>query len=248
MAQYDEPEKIISDSWRFKEKLGIGEEAYRVLKRRKNLTTVVRTVGASTGGMLVASSSTVATTLFPASGFLATLGLGAAATTPIGWVIGAGALAGGVYLGAKKLFSSEKDNKRMIRIPRYITTPLDLIANELLGLMLPLSLKIAKADDNQIAESESEVIVDYYAGEWGYSRVFVDRAIKTTENLMSNKSYKELSKSLAEYCDKNPDCNRKAIVQFLLTHLDEFIETEKSSVHRERKFLALEHLKQQFSY
>ena len=40
MAQYDEPEKIISDSLRFKEKLGIGEEAYRVLKIGKNLETV----------------------------------------------------------------------------------------------------------------------------------------------------------------------------------------------------------------
>ena len=130
----------------------------------------------------------------------------------------------------------------MLRIPRYITTPLALIANELLGLMLPLSLKIVKADDNQITKSESGSLADYYAEEWGYSRVFVDRAIKAAANLVANKSYKELSKSLVEYCDQNPDCKRKAIGQFLLTHLD-----EEKSVHRERKYLALEHLKQQFS-
>lgn len=247
MTQYNEPEEIVADSWRFKEKLGIGEEAYRFLKIRKNLATVVGAAGASAGGALVVSSSTVATTFFPASGFLATLGLGAAATTPIGWVIGAGVLAGGAYFGAKKFLSSEKDDRRMIRIPRYITTPLDLIANELLGLMLPLGLKIAKADDNEITKLERNSISDYYAEEWGYSRVFVDRAIKTTENLMANKSYRELSKSLVEYCDQNPDCNQKAIVQFLITHLDEFIEAEENSVHKERKFLALEHLKQQFS-
>ena len=135
----------------------------------------------------------------------------------------------------------------MYKIPKYINTPLDLIADQMLGLMLPLSLKIAKADDDQITESEREAIVDYYAGEWGYARVFVDRAIKTAENLVANKSYKELSKSLMEYCDKNKDCKRKAVVQFLLTHLDEFIETEEKSVHQERKYLALEHLKQQFS-
>ena len=135
----------------------------------------------------------------------------------------------------------------MIRIPRYITHPLDLLANELLGLMLPLSLKIAKADDNQITKPESASLADYYAEEWGYSRVFVDRAIKTAETLVANKSYKELSKSLVGYCDQNPNCNRKAIVQFLLTHLDEFIETEGNSIHQERKYLALAHLKQQFS-
>ena len=135
----------------------------------------------------------------------------------------------------------------MIRIPRYITTPLDLIANELLGLMLPLSLKIAKSDDNKITESESNSIEDYYAEEWGYSRVFVDRAIKTTEKNVGSRSYKDLAKSLSEYCDQNPSCNRKAIVQFLLTHLGEFIETEGNSVHQERKYLALEHLKRKFS-
>ena len=102
MSQYDEHEEIIADDLRFKSKLGIGEEEYNYLKRKKNLAEFVGAigVGGATGG--IASSATVATTFFPASGVLATLGFGAAATTPIGWVIGAGVLAGGAYLGARQ--------------------------------------------------------------------------------------------------------------------------------------------------
>ena len=72
-------------------------------KARKNLSTAVGVACAAGVGVAVASSSVVAITSFPASGILAALGLGAAAATPIGWVAGAGALAGGAYLGVKKL-------------------------------------------------------------------------------------------------------------------------------------------------
>lgn len=242
MTQYDEPEEIIAHNLIFKSRLGIGEEEYNYLKRKKNLDKFVGAIGVGGTAMGVASSATVATTFFPASGLLATLGFGAAATTPVGWVIGAGVLAGGAYLGARKLLEARK-NKKVIVIPEFINTPLDLIANELLGFMLPLSLRIA-ISDGRIIKSEIDAIVEHYAEDWGYSRAFVDRAIKETKSNIGSMSYESLSESLSEYCDENQDCNQKAIVAFLLEHLEEVADTGGDSV---RKREGLEELRKAFS-
>lgn len=249
MTQDQEEITILADKWRFKEKLGIGEDAYKFLRVRKNLSTFLGAAGAGSSGALVASSSVVATTFFAKSGILATLGLGAAAATPIGWVVGAGALAGGAYLGAKMFLGKigdKIDDRMMIKIPRHINTPLDVIADEVLGLILPLSLRVAKADDDYITASEGEAISGYYAKEWGYTRAFVEEAIKREEESLGNKPYAELAESLVGYCNKNKDCNRDAIVEFLLKHLKKFIREEENPKHRERKTLALEHLEGQF--
>ena len=242
MTQYDEPEEIIADDLRFKSRLGIGEEEYNYLKRKKNLADFVGAIGVGGAAVGVASSATVATTFFPASGFLATLGFGAAAATPVGWVIGAGVLVGGVYLGARKRLGAGKDEK-YTHVPKHINTPLDLIADELLGFMLPLSLRIA-ISDGQITKSERDEIVAHYAKDWGYSRAFVATAIKETESNIGSMSYESLSESLSEYCDENQDCNQKAIVAFLLEHLEEVTDTGGDSV---RKREGLEELRKAFS-
>ena len=241
MSQYDEPEEIIAHDLIFKSRLGIGEEEYNYLKRKKNLADFVGAIGVGGAAVGVASSTTIATTFFPASGFLATLGLGAAAITPIGWVIGAGVLAGGVYLGARKLLEAGGNEK--VFIPKFINTPLDLIANELLGFMLPLSLRIA-ISDGRIIKSEIDAIVEHYAEDWGYSRAFVDRAIKETKSNIGSRSYESLSESLSEYCDENQDCNQKAIVAFLLEHLEEVADTGGDSA---RKREGLGELRKAFS-
>lgn len=238
MSQYDEPEEIIAHALIFKSKLGIGEEEYNYLKKKKNLADFVGAIGVGGAAVGGAASSTVATTFFPASGFLAMLGFGAAAT-PIGWVIGAGVLAGGVYLVARKrLEAGEK-----VVIPKFLHTPLDVIADELLGFMLPLSLRIA-ISDGQIIQSERDEIVEHYAKDWGYSRAFVDTAIKETEHNIGSRSYESLSESLSEYCDENPDCSQKAIVAFLLEHLEEVADSGGDSV---RKGEELEELRKAFS-
>ncbi|MCY4389199.1 MAG: hypothetical protein OXC18_19055 [Desulfurellaceae bacterium] len=242
MSQYDELEEIIAHDLIFKSRLGIGEKDYNYLKK-KNLLDFVGTIG--TGGVAAGgvASSTVATTFFPASGFLATLGFGAAATTPIGWVIGAGVLAGGVYLGARKRLEAGRNENEKVVIPVFINTPLDLIANELLGFMLPLSLRIA-ISDGRIIQSEIDAIAEHYAKDWGYARAFVDRAIKETKSNIGSRSYESLSEALSEYCDKNQDCNRKAIVAFLLKHLEEVADAGGDGA---RKREGLEELREAFS-
>ena len=76
----------------FKKELHIGEDVYKSLRVKKKLLKLLNTLGAAGGGATIASSSTVAATFFPA-GILGALGL-AAATTPIGWVIGTAVFSG----------------------------------------------------------------------------------------------------------------------------------------------------------
>ena len=242
MPQYNEAEEIIAHDLIFKSRLGIGEEEYKSLKVGENLAKWFGTGVAASAGALGAAHPLVAASFFPAKGVLATFGLGATATTPIGWVIGAGVLVGGAYLGASKLLGAGKDEK-FTRVPKHINTPLDLIADELLGFMLPLSLRIA-ISDGQIIKSEIDAIVDHYVKDWGYSRVFVDMAIRETENNIGSMSYERLSESLSKYCGKNPDCNQKAIVEFLLGHLEEVAEAGGDSA---RKKEGLGELRKAFS-
>jgi len=242
MNRSDEPEEVIAQDLVFKSKLGIGEEAYKFLRLSKNLSTFIHPLLAGFAASGVAASSVVAGALFPATGFgsaLAAIGLGAGAVTPIGWVVGAGFAIGGIYFRVRKLHNNRKD-KMVDVIPKYINTPLDLIGEALLRLMLPLSLKIASAD-GQIIDSEVEAIADHYEKDWGYSRDFV---IKTTEEIkedVENISYEEFAKSLSDYCDKNSDCNRGTITDFLLDHLEEIleIEDEGDSARKTREFESL---------
>ena len=231
MAQADEP-SILENPLKFKEMLGMGEDTYKTLRVRKKLSTVLGAAGAGSAGALVASSSAVATSFFPASGFLAALGLGAAAATPIGWVAGAGALAGGTYLGAKKLvgkFGGKFEDEMMSKTPKDLDTSgaissEDGFARIMLMLMLPLSLESAKTWDDQITASAGEVISDYYAGEWGYSKAPVDAVMKKVESL-GNVSYAALAaftESLVEFSKTNKDRNRDIVVVKSFEHLKEW--------------------------
>ena len=133
--------------------------------------------------------------------------------------------------------------KSIPTFPSASISSLGSIAKKLLGFMLPLSLRIA-ISDGQIIKSEIDAIVDHYVKDWGYSRAFVDKAIKETENNIGSMSYESLSKSLSDYCDTNKDCNQKAIVEFLLDHLEEVTEAGGDS---DRKEDGLEELRAAFS-
>ena len=229
-----EPEQVIADDWRFKEKLGIGEDAFTTLKTKNLLLPFAQAVGLGGAASAVAASPFVASTFF-AGPLLSALGLGFFAATPVGWVVGSGMAAGGAFLGVKMLLRGRKDKKRIV-IPRFINTPLDLIATRLLEWMLPLSLKLAHAD-GRVTTEEMEVISDYYIAEWGYSREFVDLAVSSIDHAAASMSYEQLATSLADYCDKNRDTNRQAVVDFLLAHLQEVAEADGDVDEREAEDL-----------
>ena len=221
-------EVIVTEPLKFKAKLGIGERAYGLLRAREHMTTFSEAIGVGATGSVLASSGAVAGTFFASSGFMAStlsvIGLGATAVTPIGWVIAAGILSGGAYVGVSRLFETSKDNG-LIVIPKYINTPLDIISVALIELMLPVSLKMANAG-GRMHTSELAAIQRFFSDEWGYNPGFVSRLIDEYRTQTDSVSYSKLAGSLGTYCAESKDCDKEAIMTGFIKHLREVIEAD----------------------
>jgi uncharacterized tellurite resistance protein B-like protein len=221
-------ETVVREPLKFKAALGIGDRVYGLLRAREHMTTFTEAIGIGTTAAGVASSSVVAGTFFASSGFVAStlsaIGLGATAVTPIGWVIAAGVISSGAYAGVTHLMERSKDNG-LIVIPKYINTPLDVIAVALIELMLPVSLKIAHAD-GEMHEAEDRAIHDFYTEEWGYCSVFVTRLIAEYRDQLDAVSYSAITDSLVKYCTDSKDCDKEAIMTTFMAHLRRVVEAD----------------------
>jgi len=217
---------VIEHPLSFKAKLGIGEKAYASLRLRENMTTFSEAIGIGAAASGIAASGTVATTFFggAGSGWLASIGLGTVAATPVGWVIAAGVIAGGAYIGVSKILEAPKD-AGVVVVPKYINTPLDVIAVALIEMMLPVSLKIAAAD-GEICEAERNAIINHFTSEWGYSRGMVEALVTQYAGEVKQVTYSRLMESLTAYCAESPDCDKESIIGGFLVHLREIVEAD----------------------
>ena len=235
----EEEEILIQQPIKFKSMLGIGEQAYGLLQARKHMTTFSEVVGIGTTASSIAASNAMAGTFFASSGFMASalssIGLGASAVTPIGWVIAAGVISSGAYVGVSRLLERSKDDG-LIVIPKYINTPLDVIAVALIELMLPVSLKMANAGGD-MDKTESNAIQSFFSDDWGYCPGFVSRLIEEYRTQTEAVSYEKLAKSLGTYCADSKDCDREAIMTSFIDHLREIIEADGVIYTREKEEL-----------
>jgi hypothetical protein len=209
---------VVADGNKFKIKLGIGEDAYSSLRLSKTLQTLWDIKGAGAAGATAAASPAGAATFFGTGGsFLSVFGIGAAAATPVGWVVAAAVMSGTAYYGAMKMLSSYSSS-RTETIPKFINTPIDLLGATLFDMMAGLGLKVAEFG-GEIDDEERESIVAYFEDEWGLSREYTQRAIPLIESQIKSLPLKDMVKSLADFQIDNPDCNpsimRKDIKQFL---------------------------------
>ena len=233
---------ILRDSLAFKAKLGIGEKAYAALRKRENLTTISEAVGIGTMASSAAASGVVATTFFSASSgvvgsALSAIGLGAAAITPVGWVVAAGVLAGGGYFGVSRILERPKDTG-LIVIPKYINTPLDTIAVALVELVLPLSLKVAQVGD--CGPSERAVIVKHFANEWGYDEGFISNLTETYDQELSAVNIARLIQALIEYVKESPDCDQEAVLNDFIRLLHNVVEAD--GIVEEKELLMMKYV------
>ena len=223
----DSDESVVTEPIKFKAKLGIGDKAYVLLRAREHMTTFSEALGVGTVASSVAASSMVATTFFPSSGMVASalsvVGI-STSVTPIGWIVAAGVASGAAYVGASRFFERSKD-KHLIVVPKYINTPLDILAVALIEMMLPVSLKLAKAD-GLISDKERDAIVGFFQGQWGYSGTFVRRLLAEYEAQLESVSYSKLAQSLSAYCSDSKDCDQKTIIEDFISHLNEVIEAD----------------------
>lgn len=225
MADFDDVDSVIENTHAFKVKLGIGEDAFESLRRKKNLGKMLKaadTIGAAGAGMFIAKSSLVAGALFPATGVLGFLGLGTAAT-PIGWVIAAGAASSLAYFGISRYFASGKDDKIDV-IPKWINTPMDVLAVGLFDFLAPLGLIVAFSD-RVISDAERECIQEYFVEEWGYSEGFIRTALVDVENNIESFDIVELTDNLIKFKKENPDCNYESMAEEIKKFLDRVLHS-----------------------
>jgi hypothetical protein len=144
-------ESIIEQPLKFKAKLAIGEDAYSSLRVKNKVVEFWDALGVATTAATIANSSAVASAFFAPSGLLAAIGIGTA-VTPIGWVIAAGVVTGGAWVGITRYVKNITPS-RVTVIPDFINTPMDVLALALFDLITPLVLKVAIVD-GEIHSSE----------------------------------------------------------------------------------------------
>jgi uncharacterized tellurite resistance protein B-like protein len=209
---------VVADSLRFRQKLAIGEDAYTSLRLGKTLAQIWDVGGVAATGAQIAAMPAVAAKFFTNGGILAALGIGStAAVTPIGWIIAASVVTGGAYYGVTRLFRSYSGTRVEV-IPKFINTPIDLLAASLLDLIASLSIKVALMD-GVFTEDERSVVRDHFVGQWGYDPTYVDQALTVIEENIEKSSLTQMIESFSAFALANPDCNfammRKELVVFL---------------------------------
>ncbi|WP_347266697.1 TerB family tellurite resistance protein [Paracoccus sp. (in: a-proteobacteria)] len=229
-------ELVVADTTRFKIKLGIGEDAYASLKLKNVLQQMWDVKEAGAAGAAVASSSAVATTFFGGGGFLSVLGFGAAAATPVGWVIAAAVASGGAYYGATRLMSGYSES-RVETIPKFINTPIDLLGATIFDLMAGLAVKVAEFSA-PLDDAERAAIIGYFEEVWGISPDYARRALPLIEQQVRGLALKDMVRTLAEQQMDNPDCNPEAMKKGLRAFLEEIAHADGEMDEREE--LALE--------
>lgn len=230
---------VIADPLKFKRRLRIGEDAYAVLRLKNSLQGLWDTGGVAATGATVAASKVVATTFFASTasgGVLSALGIGAAAATPVGWVLAAAAASGGVYYGVNRLVRRHQA-AFVDTIPRFINTPIDLLGMQLLDLLGALALRVARID-GAVAAEERATIQRHFIEEWGYSRDYVVAALDILETGSDQTRVKAVATDLAQFQASSPDCNAEAMQSELLAFLREVMEAD--GVLDEREELAID--------
>jgi len=222
---FEDIETIVSEPLNFKSKLAIGEDAYTSLKLKNAVFEAWEVAGVATTAVVVAKSSAIATTFFAPTGWLAAIGIGTAAT-PVGWVIAAGVVTGGAWVGITRYLKKASAN-RLTVIPKFINTPLDVLALGLFDLLAPLALKLASVE-GQVDDAGRKHIRGYFVNEWGYDPEFVGEGIKYTESNLGSFSIKALSQALARFASENPDCNFKVMSAEILGFLRNMAVTDGS--------------------
>ncbi len=229
-------ERVIADPLRFKQRLRIGEDAFKLLRIRKTLFSLWDASGAASAGVAVAKSTVVASAFFAPSapvGVLAWLGLAAPAATPLGWVIAAGLAAGGGYYGVTRWLASGPDHL-VDTIPKFINTPIDLLGAGLFETMAALALRVALAD-GQFDPLEREAIVEHFVADWGYDPAYVGAALADVEARIDERRLSVLARSLATFQAQNPDCNAAEMQAELMMFLRELVAVDGVITTREER-------------
>ncbi len=186
------------------------------MRRGFSVGTAVSGVVSSAGlGKLLGLSTT---------GFLGTGLFAASATVSLPVVVTVGVLSAGAYVGVAKFLTRNKSDKLLIT-PKFINTPLDLLAMSLANFFVPISLKIGLADGS-LHELEEQRIKNFMIREWGYSRSFLTKLITSHKNKNLSQTYEQVLQRFIEYTKSNPDCDFVEVKNSLIKLIKSVIEAD----------------------
>lgn len=215
--------EVLQNSLAFKKKLRIGEDAYRSLKVGKNLQGAWDAYSIGAGAAGLAKTSAVAGLVGTKVGPLAFLGIGTMAT-PLPYVALAAIGSTALYIGVMRKVRQYSE-KRVVSIPEFINTPLDLLATCLFDLIAPAVCKMSLID-GEVSEDERVLISDYFVEEWGYSKDYVQESLRVIDDQIRALSAEDIFKPLVDFIKKNPDCNKTEISNDLIFILKEVAEVD----------------------
>ena len=229
VKSFDEVRCVIANEEKFKLKLGIGRDAFASLKVAGVVGKIWDVGGAAGTGGTVAASGAVASTFFGT--FWTGLGWTAAASTPVGWVIGAAVVSGGAYYGVSRLFHSYSSN-RIDEVPKFINTGIDVLATSAFDLLGSLAIKVALID-GVFDKIERSAMVDYFIEDWGYDLDYVNQALDVLEQNIEKSRLSDMAAELARFANDNPDCDYNSILKEILSLLEEIAEADGKLDERE---------------
>ena len=228
------PTEVLSKPLEFKVKLAIGEDAYASLKTGRNLQKMVDALSVASTGTAIAKTGTVAAMIGTKVGPLAFIGIGSMAT-PLPYVALAAVGSTAIYFGIMRKVR-KFSNDRVITVPRFINTPLDLLAVSLFDLIAPILLKMCHVDGS-VSDAELEIIEEYFVEEWGYNRDYFKHCITLLSDQIEGQQIEDLLTPLLDYIKKNPDCNQVEIANDIISILKEVAEIDGQMHPKEEAFL-----------
>jgi len=215
----DEP-PIIDSPLQFKAKLNIGDEAYAYLSKADNIIDFSIKLSAGLGGGALAGVAWFAT-LGPFAKLAFLVGV---TSTPVGWIVGVGALSSVLAYGLMKAREKTKDTTS-ITIPKHLNTPLDLLGQSVISLILPATVKMAMID-GRLCENERKVLGDYLAQEWGFNRCFIVNALTEQERLITEFDYEQYRQLVIAATCAVKEIKYEVIKEDLLTILTEVMKAD----------------------
>ena len=216
-------EQVVLDPLRFKAQLKIGENAYASLRTVNKTRELWDVLSGSFAGAALAKSGLVASTFFAPSGLLGALGIGTA-VTPIGWIAFAALASGGAVYGVYRLLEQTKGS-RVIEIPKFLNTPLDMLGMALFDLIAPISLRLAHLDGH-INQAEKDLVSQHFIQDWGLDPAYVKRGMDLVAQSSQSADIDALARELSAFIHSNPDCNPRAIAADLVKFFQDIAEVD----------------------
>lgn len=218
-----ESEEVLSKPLAFKAQLAIGENAYKSLRYGKNLQGMWDVYGVGAAAVGIANAPIVASTIGVKVGALSFIGIGTFAT-PLPYVALAAAGTTAAYVGVMQ-YVKKLSNERLEVIPKFINSPLDILAIRLFGLIAPIVMKTAQID-GKISEEEYELITEYFSDDWGYSKEFLEQSLDVIAEQVKDSEIENLLEPFCDYVKNNSDCNQKEIAKNITQIICEVAESD----------------------